>query len=337
MKKLTGFITWLFFLIPCLLPAQAPVANFSALIDSSCGATLTNSFTDFSTNKPTRWKWYFPGATPDTSTLRNPTNIQYNGYGCYDVKLVVSNKNGSDSLTKSNYVCLDSMPTIVMKGFFDFCRGGSARDTFIINGDTTYYNITGIVTYTYTIMIRNGACFKDTSVTIHVDTMPTFVFKADTSLCQGQGTTVYAYNPKAYGYKYLWNTGDTTDSLVTGPLYKTQTYYVTVSKGECSKDSSQITIKVHDCTRVENYTDASRIDIFPDPVNSQLLLQTNIPLDKQTLLTITDITGRKVFSELIGGKNLYNLNIDVSSLSPGIYFIKFQTDEGILVRKFVKE
>jgi len=338
MRKLTSFIAGLLLIIPCILNAQAPVANFSALVDSSCGATLTNSFTDFSSNKPTHWKWYFPGATPDTSTLRNPTNIQYKGYGCYNVKLVVSNNNGSDSLTKFNYVCLDSMPTIVMKGKFDLCKGQATKDTIIINGDTTYYNVVGVVTRTYTIQIRNGACFKDTSITFHVDTIPTFVFRADTSLCLGQGTTIYAYNPKAHGYKYLWNTGDTTDSLVTGPLYKSQTYYVTITKNSgCSIDSAEIMVKLYDCTGIENYADALRLSIFPDPVSSRLFVQSSLTFDKSSVLIITDIMGRKVYNTLIGSRDPNHIEIDVSSLAPAVYFLQLQTNQGVVVKKFVKE
>jgi len=334
MRKLTSFLIGLLLMISSLLNAQAPVANFSALVDSSCGLTLTNSFRDYSLNA-TSWKWYFQGATPDTSTLRNPINIQYNGYGCYSVKLVVSNKNGSDSLTKNNYVCLDSMPKIIIKGTFNICMGGYTTDTIIINGDTTY--ITGIVTKTYTIVIRNGACFKDTSLTIHVDTMPTFVFKADTFLCQGQSTTIYAYNPRAYRYKYLWNTGSTADSLVTGPLYTTQTYYVTISKGGCSRDSSAITIKVHDCTGIENYTNALGISIFPDPVSTRLFVQSGSPLDKNSILTITDMTGRKVYNAPIGILVPNQLEIDVSSFAHAVYFLQLQTSQGTAVTKFVKE
>lgn len=332
------FILLLLLISPYIVTAQAPIANFSALVDSTCGSTLTNSFTDFSSNNPTHWKWYFPGAIPDTSTLKNPTNIQYKGYGCYNVKLVVSNSYGSDSLTKNNYVCLDSMPTIVIKGNLHFCQGGSARDTIIINGDTTYYNITGVVTQTYTLVIRNGACFKDTSLTIHVDTMPTFRFKADTFLCQGQGTTIFAFNPKSYGYRYLWSNGSTTDSLVTGPLYTSQLYYVTISKGACVKDSSEIIVKVHECnTGIENYTDALQIKVFPDPVDSRLLLQSSLPFEKSNILIITDMMGRKVYSESIGTLEANQLEINVSSLAPGIYFLQLQTNKGTVVAKFIKE
>lgn len=337
MNTITRFLIGFLLLIPYFVISQAPVAFFSAQIDSSCGYTLTNSFTDFSTNSPTHWKWYFPDATPDTSTLRNPTNIQYNGYGCYSVKLVVSNQYGSDSLTKNNYICLDSMPKIVIKGTFDICQGGSAIDTIIANGDTTYYHIIGIVSQTYTIMVHNGACVKDTSLTIHVDTMPILAFKGNTSICIGDTTTIYA-SSKNDGYKYLWSTGSTTDSIVViGIKPGNYIYYLTVSKGGCSRDSLPITVKVLDCyAGIENYKGhLGEIGVFPNPnkgIFTLSLLNVNIACDVE----IYNILGEQVYQSII---NSANTEINLNNQPEGIYLYRVIRENGDLVGegKLVKQ
>ena len=51
-----------------------------------------------SLNNPTSWKWYFPGATPATTTLQNPTGIYYPSYGQFDVSLKACNAGGCDSV-----------------------------------------------------------------------------------------------------------------------------------------------------------------------------------------------------------------------------------------------
>ncbi|MBE0662634.1 MAG: M6 family metalloprotease domain-containing protein [Bacteroidales bacterium] len=60
-------------------------------------------FTDLSTNIPNSWIWTFPGGTPASSNLQNPT-IVYNSAGIYPVSLVASNNYGFGSITKNDLI-----------------------------------------------------------------------------------------------------------------------------------------------------------------------------------------------------------------------------------------
>ena len=79
-----------------------PSADFTA---SQTAVTQGNAvnFTDQSLYAPTSWQWTFTGGTPANSTSKNPV-ITYNDTGCYDVTLVVSNANGTDSIIKTCYI-----------------------------------------------------------------------------------------------------------------------------------------------------------------------------------------------------------------------------------------
>lgn len=61
-------------------------------------------FYDLSTNNPTSWQWFFPGADSTTSTLQNPTNICYNNYGSFDVTLIACNAAGCDTLYLAGFI-----------------------------------------------------------------------------------------------------------------------------------------------------------------------------------------------------------------------------------------
>ncbi len=50
-----------------------------------------------------KYSWTFEGGVPATSTAANPT-VSYTTAGTYDVKLVVSNQFGKDSLVRSSYI-----------------------------------------------------------------------------------------------------------------------------------------------------------------------------------------------------------------------------------------
>ena len=65
-----------FFKLTCNTPGIIPVVTIGALDSTWCNKQAT-SFYDNSTNNPTSWTWYFPGAFPSTSTLQNPTGIYY--------------------------------------------------------------------------------------------------------------------------------------------------------------------------------------------------------------------------------------------------------------------
>lgn len=78
------------------------IADYVTLTTDLCvGSSIT--FYNKSQNNPTGYQWYFQGGTPATSTLANPT-VTYSSVGMFNVKLVVSNIYGSDSLEILNYI-----------------------------------------------------------------------------------------------------------------------------------------------------------------------------------------------------------------------------------------
>ena len=80
----------------------APEAAFSASIFEGVAPLVLTLF-DQSANSPTAWNWEIPGATPDTSSDKNPT-VTYNNPGTFPVTLTVSNTAGSDTETESMYI-----------------------------------------------------------------------------------------------------------------------------------------------------------------------------------------------------------------------------------------
>lgn len=69
----------------------------------------TVQFTNQSTNAIS-YVWTFEGGSPTTSTDENPT-VNYSTAGTYDVKLVATGINGTDSLVSANYITVNQSPT----------------------------------------------------------------------------------------------------------------------------------------------------------------------------------------------------------------------------------
>lgn len=86
-----------------------PFPEFTADETIGC-APLTVNFTDASTPNTTSWMWQFPGGTPSTSTMQNPT-VVYQNKGKFNVTLTVSNAAGSNTITLQDFIIVNDKPT----------------------------------------------------------------------------------------------------------------------------------------------------------------------------------------------------------------------------------
>ena len=85
-----------------------PVAAFSAdSLTIFVGHKV--SFTDESTGTPTDWVWTFDGGVITSGGARNPV-VMYNETGVYSVTLTVSNADGTNTLTKTQYITAVAPP-----------------------------------------------------------------------------------------------------------------------------------------------------------------------------------------------------------------------------------
>jgi PKD repeat protein len=88
------------------------------------------SFSDQSTNNPTAWQWIFPGGAPSTSSDQNPPNICYNNPGTFDVTLITTNANGTDTLILPGYITVYSTPLLPSISQTGYTLTSSAAATY---------------------------------------------------------------------------------------------------------------------------------------------------------------------------------------------------------------
>jgi len=134
-----------------LLCLGAIKADFTVDYNQICPGVAVQ-FTDISINSPTSWQWSFSGGTPSTSTNPNPT-ITYNTGGAYDVTLIATNANGSDTITQTAYITV-GLPAGTMSGTTTIVTGGNAQLKVDLIGKppwsitysdgTTLYNVNNI-------------------------------------------------------------------------------------------------------------------------------------------------------------------------------------------------
>lgn len=95
----------------------APIADFYSDAQTVCaGSSIT--FSDQSFNgTPTSWNWTFTGGTPSSSTSQNPV-VVYNTPGTYAVTLTAANSTGSDAITKTSFIRVESSSPDITGGVF---------------------------------------------------------------------------------------------------------------------------------------------------------------------------------------------------------------------------
>ena len=149
----------------------------------------------------------------------------------------------SPVITHSNdtVICVGEEVILTASGAdFYLWNTGSENDSIIVNPDTTtIYTITGSLW---------NRCSKTDSIIVAVSPFPDAKVGPDTTICGGQCVDLIASG----GVNYLWNTGDTTETIITCPRDTTE-YIVTVSDiYGCSKnDTALIQVKITPEFRVE--------------------------------------------------------------------------------------
>ncbi|MEO8446978.1 MAG: T9SS type A sorting domain-containing protein [bacterium] len=88
----------------------APATNFTSNIQVLPMGGGNVDFFDLTTNNPTTWSWSFPGGTPATSNVRNPSGITYTATGNYTVSLTTTNAFGSNLKTFVSYIKVQGVP-----------------------------------------------------------------------------------------------------------------------------------------------------------------------------------------------------------------------------------
>jgi gliding motility-associated-like protein len=132
-------------------------------------------------------------------------------------------------------------PEIIISGDTSICKGKSVRlratggKKYVWNtGDSTaVINVVPESTSTYSV-IGSSLCGEDTAfITVVVYDSPQTNIAGDTVICQGETTVLTALG----GNSYVWNTGDTSASIVVTPQNST-TYSVIAFIGSCSASAS---------------------------------------------------------------------------------------------------
>jgi len=111
-----------------------PIAGFQVADPKGC-LPFTVQFQNTSTIAATDYRWYFPGGNPSTSIQKNPV-VTYNSVGKYNVSLVASNFQYSDSVGYADFIEVKTLPTV---NFNNSISGFKSFFTSQASGANSYF------------------------------------------------------------------------------------------------------------------------------------------------------------------------------------------------------
>ena len=174
------------------------------------------------------------------STGETTQAINVNNPGIYSV--TVTNNNGcSDSSSQM----VTMMEPTVISGSTQICQGqnttllasGSGSYTWSNGASTSFITVNMPGNYTVTVTLPNG-CSSSATVNVSVGTTPTPVILGNTTLCQGQSTTLTANG----GSSYVWDNGNTSNS---NTVSQSGVYTVTATNAEGCTGTVTVTVSVN--------------------------------------------------------------------------------------------
>lgn len=218
-----------------------PTANFSSNVQSGCGP-LTVNYINQSSSNSSIFFWNFPGGTPVSSTLQNPT-VVYNSPGSYNVTLTVTNSVGSDNEVKTSYITVmnPAVPAfastvtganVVFNNvslnsstyLWDFGDGQTSTAT----NPTHTYTSNGTFTVTLTASNSCGPVSFSQQVTIAVPPVASFTPAGSQNICLGQSvqfTNTSTYGPNTYQWTFEGGTPATSSAANPNVQYSTAGIY----------------------------------------------------------------------------------------------------------------
>ena len=194
------------------------------------------------------------GTSYQWSDNSTSASITVNTSGQYMV--TATNAQGC-SATASSYVTVNALPVPTISGNTSICQGTTTMLT--ANGGTSYLwsnssTSTSISVGTagmYTVTATNTqGCSAAASTYVTVNALPTPTISGNTSICQGETTTLTANG----GISYHWSNNSTNASIIVGAA---GTYIVTATNAQgCSATvSTHVTVNPLPNVSISGYTD----------------------------------------------------------------------------------
>ena len=176
----------------------------------------------------------------------------------------------------------------------------------------------------YTVQVTNPGACSNTSTAVNVvsNLLPAVSFSGlDTAICELDAALTLVGVPAGGTFTGTGINGNVFDPAVaTAGLYDIS--YTYTNAGGCDTTVIQ-SVEVTVCTGIGAKTNVSAINLFPNPNEGNFTLEFNANVNSALSITISDVTGKIVYTENASSvRGLNRVNLNVSNLQKGFYLLK---------------
>ncbi len=283
-----------------------------------------------------------PVANPTVTTHYFLSDAASCGSGSDSVTITVLNSPLANApYSPKDTVCYGSLGKILMSGNI-----ASSELQYSTNPLTGFTNIplTGSsfvqlfyeTTY-FRVIDTNGQC-SDTSAVfpITVTPSPTAIY----SFTVTNNSILYNSDSSTNADSYLWDFGDGKTSTLTNPSHSYAAYgtyhvclTVTSTAGCNFTLCKNITLAPNGVTSMALN---NAVLIYPNPFSDNIFLESRDGTEPESM-EIFDIPGKSLYKKTFSQSGSNPVNLDVSALPPGMYYIEVRKKGNVFVQKMIKQ
>jgi len=291
---------------------QKPHSNYKAN-DTTIKELESVNFTNLTSGNPTSCFWDFGNGI--TSTEFNPQNIIYSEAGTYIVTLISSNAIGSDTIIKENYINVSPSMLNCSDAVFVFANIPYNGNTSLGHSNVNKYNCKTWsengpeVVHTITTNSIGDISAALSNINVDLDIFLLSNCKENSCFVAGSNSLTYTNAPVG-------------------------TYFIVVDGN--SAGSYTLTIS-YPSNSIKELNKNNYFTLLPNPNNGVFILKINNSgkITDNAILNIYSSLGKFVYNESIS-QSEQEKNINLTSLSDGIYFVKLILKNGeIHTDKFI--
>lgn len=317
-------------------PKTATVnTNPSPTVSVNSPSICIGSNTIITANGAASYSWSNGPVTNTISvspTLTTVYTVTGTSAGCTNVRTATVTVNSTPTVAVTN-----SVQTICAGSTIIITASGAASYTWTAGPLTNTISVTPLSTTVYTVTGANGNCANIKTATVNVNPLPVINASANTTLlCNGDVVTLNSSGASSY----TWQPGNLNGPTVTDNPGSSTVYTCSGTDVNGCVGTSTILITVSSCNGIlQNGAEAVVFNVFPNPASENITISYPSKNSAEINIEVMDAAGKLVIKKSqVFNKNNPNLNINISNVAKGVYFLKLIPKEGnAKTVKLVKE
>ena len=134
-------------------------------------------------------------------------------------------------------------------------------------------------------------------------------------------------------YTFVWHRGEFDEEISFSILFDgAEIYRADTGDIDYMFPVSFFEYKINCAADIDEAEHTSLLNLYPNPVNDKLYIVTEAEIEE---VVVYDVYGRLQVTKTPSQQD--DATIDVSGLNSGIYFVKVVTDNGEIVKRFIKK